>query len=97
MCKDCIKEKVVDILSKIFYYKSVDKDLIEYVDLIDDLEIDSISFISMLVEIESAFGITIPDDFLLVNYFSTVEDIVNLVKSMLEAKEQTMEECNGEN
>ena len=55
-------------------------------DLIDDLGMDSITFISIVVEIESQFDIEISDDMLLLENFKCVDDIVSIVESALSRK-----------
>lgn len=59
----------------------VETDVLEYADLIDDLGMDSITFISIIVEIEDMFGITIPDDKLLIENFRNVDEIVRLIEN----------------
>ena len=47
-----IKKELINLVSTLFADKGFDVDIIEYVDLIDDLGMDSITFISLIVEIE---------------------------------------------
>ena len=49
--------------------------------MIDDLGMDSITFISIIVEIEDMFGITIPDEMLLIENFRNVDEIVRLIEN----------------
>ena len=58
----------------------------EYIDLIDDLAMDSITFISFIIEIEAYFGIEIPNDLLMMENFKYVEDVVLIVKNELSKK-----------
>lgn len=81
-----IKEKLIGKLAELFADANIDTDLLEYVDLIDDMGMDSLTFISIVVEIEVMFEITVPDDALLMDSFRRVEDIVELVANELEAK-----------
>ena len=55
-------------------------DLIEYVDLIDDLGMDSMIFLSVIIELETTFDIIIPDDLLLMENFREIDTIVDIVK-----------------
>ena len=63
MTTETIKQEVIELISELFKDKGFDIDIIEYVDLIDDLGMDSITFISIVVEVEAHFGIEVPDDF----------------------------------
>ena len=80
MTTELIKQEVVGLISEIFKDKGFDIDIIEHVDLIDDLGMDSITFISIVVEIEAHFGIEVPDDMLLLEYFKCVDDIVAVIE-----------------
>lgn len=81
MDKNEIKSKLVDMLAVLFSDNGVDKDVLEYADLIDDLGMDSITFISIIVEIEDAFEIIVPDDMLLMENFRNVVLIIQIIKS----------------
>ena len=80
MTVEKLKTKVVQLVSELFANKEFDTDIIEYVDLIDDLGLDSITFISIVVEIEAKFSITVPDEMLLMENFRKIDDIVNVVE-----------------
>ncbi len=72
-----------------------DADIFEYVDLIDDLGMDSITFISIVVEIESMFEITVSNDMLLIEDFSNVDGIIQIIedtKSVGDENSSTQEE-----
>lgn len=79
MDREEIKIKLVELCSGLFQSSGVDTDLIEYVDFIDDLGMDSITFISLIVELEVCFSIIIPDDMLLMDNFKNVDDIVEII------------------
>lgn len=81
-----IKNELIKLVSELFQDKGIDPDLIEYVDLIDDLGMDSILFLSVIIELETTFGIIIPDDLLLMDNFSTIEKICSLVLQLIIAK-----------
>lgn len=78
-----IKAKVIDMLNNLFPNSGVDSDILEYVDLIDDLGMDSVTFISMVVEIESIFEIIVPDDMLLMENFRNVDGILAVIESAM--------------
>lgn len=86
MMTGTIKRELIELISELFKDKGFDIDIIEYVDLIDDLGMDSITFISIVVEIESQFDIEISDDMLLLENFKCVDDIVSIVESALSRK-----------
>lgn len=79
MLEDEIKNEVIALISELFAEKRFDTDIIEYIDLIDDAGMDSITFISIVVEIEARFDIIVPDDMLEMDRFRRVDDIVTLI------------------
>lgn len=89
MTKELIKSNLIDLCSEIFKESNVDTDLIEYVDYVDDLGMDSITFITLIVEIEARFDIVVPDDMLVIDYFRTTDDIVEII-----SREMTNMECS---
>lgn len=90
-----IKTEVIQIISELFKDKGFDTDIIEYADLVDDMGMDSITFISIVVELEAKFNITVPDDMLLMDNFKKVDDIVAVVEQEL-TKEPTETEDNAD-
>lgn len=83
MTTDEIKAEVINLISELFKDKGFDVDIIQYVDLVDDMGMDSITFISIVVELEAKFDITVPDDMLLMDNFKKVDDIVAVVENEL--------------
>ncbi len=83
MTTDEIKTEVINLISELFKDKGFDTDIIEYADLVDDMGMDSITFISIVVEIEAKFNIEVPDDMLLMENFKRVDDIVAVVGNEL--------------
>lgn len=73
MDREAIKNRLVYMIQKMFSDIGADKDILEYVDFIDDFGMDSITFISIVVEIEDIFGITIPDKELDMENFRSIE------------------------
>lgn len=86
MTTETIKQEVSELISKLLKDTGFDIDIIEYVDLIDDLGMDSITFISIVVEVESHFNIEVPDDMLLMDNFKKVDNIVNVIVNELDSK-----------
>ena len=91
MKTETIKQEVIELVSELFKDKGFDIDIIEYVDLIDDMGMDSITFISIVVEIEAHFGIEVPDDMLLLENFKCVDDIISVIENGLSKKLQGSE------
>ena len=91
MMTETIKREVIELLSEIFKDNGFDIDIIEYVNFIDDLGMDSITFISIVVETESHFDIEITDDMLLFENFRCVDDIVSIVENALSRKLEGLE------
>lgn len=69
MEKQQIKEQLFPILSKVFFNIQMCSDRINTIDLIDDLGMDSVTFITLIIEIESHFQITVADEYLLFDHF----------------------------
>ena len=88
MNRDEIKEKLIALCAEIFKDSNVDTDLLEYVDFADDLGMDSITFITLIVEIEATFDITVPDDLLLMDNFKNMDDVIKVVAEQLPKKRQ---------
>ena len=91
MNRDEIKEKLISLCAEIFKDSNVDTDLLEYVDFADDLGMDSITFITLIVELEAAFDITVPDDLLLMDNFKNMDDVIKVVAEQLDEKTKEKE------
>ena len=83
MNREEIKEKLIALVAVIFQNFDVDMDLLEYVDFEDDLGMDSITFITLIVEIEEHFGIVVPDEIILMENFKTIADVTRIVAQCL--------------
>ncbi len=81
-----LKTELISLISELFNNNGFDIDIIEYADLVDDMGMDSITFISIVVEIEAKFNITVPDDLLSMDNFRKVDDIVKIVENELSLK-----------
>lgn len=80
--KKCeIKTKLIDMLDNLFLSPYLQPNILEHVDFIDDLGMDSLSFISIVIETESTFDITIPEEMLLMENFRTVDRIIEIVEN----------------
>ena len=74
------------MLNNLFPDSGVDTDILEFVDLIDDLGMDSMIFISIVIEVESTFDITVPDEMLLMENFRNVDEIIKIVENEINSK-----------
>ena len=81
-----IKEKIIGIMSGLFSDSGIDTDILEYVDLIDDLGMDSINFVSLIIELETTFDVQIPDEWLLMERFRTFSQIYSAVDALINEK-----------
>lgn len=93
MEKSEIKAKILEILSNLFQNTGIDTDVLEYVDLIDDLGMDSVNFISLIVELEAEFDIQIPDEWLLMDKFLECSSILSAVEELIVQKETEGDGC----
>ena len=73
MDKSNIQNILADLIYDLFAVRKIDKDIIPYVDLIDDLGMDSITFISIII----------PDEKLLLEEFRTFDNVLNIVSELL--------------
>lgn len=80
-------------MSNLFQNSDVDTDVLEYVDLIDDLGMDSVNFISLIIELEAEFDIQIPNDQLLMDKFREYSSIYSIVDELLISKEKEVSVC----
>lgn len=87
MEREVIIRKIIKIIAELLPNQLSESDLIQYADLIDDLGMDSITFISILVKIESCFEIIITDDLLILENFRCVDNIATIVENELINKE----------
>lgn len=83
MKKSEIKEKLIEALVNLLPNTGIDRDMFECVDLIDDLGMDSITFISVVVEIERTFEIIVPDEMLVEDSFRNIDKILAIIENQL--------------
>lgn len=89
-----IKSKLIDLCSEIFQNSGVDADLIEYVNFVDDLGMDSITFITLVIEIEDCFEMIVPDDLLTIENFENLDNVVDII--FTELKNENEGDCNDQ-
>lgn len=93
MEKNEIKERVIKILSDIF--QEVDADIIEYADLIDDLGMDSMTYVTVLIETETDFNIEVPDEALLMENFRNADLITDILDRVINIQSTSEMEAGG--
>lgn len=81
---DEIRLAINDYIIHMFDESGVDRDNITKLDFLDDLGLDSIKFISMIVDFEKTFNVTIPDEKLHLNNFRTVDKIYETIMEEIE-------------
>ncbi len=87
MNKNDIKNKLMKILKDSFNMSA--NISIEGLNFVDDLGMDSVSFISLIIEIETSFRIIIPEELLIMDYFCSFNDCYNnLCKIICPANEE---------
>ncbi|MDG0875632.1 acyl carrier protein [Paenibacillus thiaminolyticus] len=79
MDKQIIKEKIYNIISK---YSPVGE-IHGSMTLIEDLRIDSLSYIAILTKVEDEFKLQFPEDDLNITSEFTLSDFIGLIESML--------------
>lgn len=85
MNSETIRMKMLKICNDVFQ-TTFDEELstgFEYFDLVDDLGMDSIMFITLIVEIEDSFDIIIPDELILMENYKSVEDFMMIIEQSL--------------
>lgn len=61
------------------------------INIFDDLGYDSIKFIQLIVDLEEYFKVEIDDDMLLMENFSTIKQITDLILNLIDDKSKIME------
>lgn len=74
--KNNIKTRLVRIIKDSFAEFDLDESSIQAIDLIEDLGMDSVTFITIVIQIEEEFKITIPDELLLMENFKNINLIM---------------------
>lgn len=86
MSTETIKQEIVELVFESLHSQGFEIDVIDHIDLINDLAMDSLAFISLVVEIEAYFGIEIPDELLLIENFKCIDNITSIVSKELSKK-----------
>ena len=75
-----IKDKISEILSVLFKGEGVESDAFGQYNLIAELGLNSIRFMLLVVELEKYYNFVIEDDFLSMENFQYLDDIVKIVR-----------------
>lgn len=86
--KDKIMEKIKDIIMNDIPRNKERDEINENSLLIDDLELDSVSLMKLIVDIEEAFSIEFSDEFLLISILTTVGSLADYVTSLEEQRNE---------
>ena len=83
-----IMDKLLTILTIQYRESGFQFKKLEYLDLVDDLGMDSITFISIVIEIEEQFSIKIPENELLIENFKTIDNIYHIIEKCVGTKDK---------
>lgn len=84
MEKSKIEEKILEVLETLNI--SVENYPNEDIDLVDCIE-DSVHFVTLVVSLEEALDVTIPDDFLQMDNFHSLNGLVSMLTELVLAGE----------
>lgn len=84
-----MRNRIIEVLNKCGIMLSNDEEYINYE------FVDSLMFVSMVVEIEKEFAIRIPDDFLLIERLQCVTSIEILIKDQFKKNEKRIKNSNN--
>lgn len=89
MSRNEIKAILTQLIKRqLFLLEYVGDENFEEMDIIDGLGVDSIAFISIIVEIENEFDIVIPAENLIMENFRKLDDIVEIIFDQIQIKSQ---------
>jgi acyl carrier protein len=80
-----IKNAVITVVRDHLFDIEITDEQLEVCDLIDDLGLDSITFIAIVVELESALNVTLDDENLVMSNFKTIDNICTALSQGKEA------------
>lgn len=85
MNREMIKQRLSEICKRVFVLHDLLVN-IECIDLIEDLGMDSITFITLIVEIEDCYAIILPDDSILMENFRNANQIISMIEQCVREK-----------
>lgn len=78
-----IKSELFNLCRMVFVDAKYDQEMFEYLDFVDDLAMESLEFVTLIVQIESCFDIQIPDELISMDNFRNMDDIANIIYNRL--------------
>ncbi|MCD8315098.1 MAG: acyl carrier protein [Firmicutes bacterium] len=85
-----IKSAVAGVISEVFAEKKIEPGMIDTVDLVDDFGMESITFISLIMALETKFVIRIPDAMIKAENFQKIDDIVGIIECELTKQKEML-------
>ena len=83
MTREEIKQNLIKVLSNNISENKTNEYDYENINIIDEYDIESLTFISIIIDLEHIFNVIIPDDLLQMDEFSDFNNIVNILDSLL--------------
>lgn len=78
-----VKEKLIQLIPNLFKDNGFEVKDIETCDLVEDLGMDSLIFMTLIVELEEVFELNIPDELLLVENFNRFDKILHIIATVV--------------
>lgn len=78
-----IEKKILKIINDIYGDIILENLSNKEINLVEDLEFDSIKIVTLIVEIEYIFEIIIPDEYLDIKNIANISNLVVLIEKML--------------
>ena len=75
-----ISSPLKQLLMQLFEEKGCTDSNMEVINFFEDLMLDSMDFMSLVLEVESVFNVEIPIDKLSMQHFNRIEDMVNIIE-----------------
>lgn len=79
-----IRNRIIECLDRVGILVEAEEDDVN----VNDYGVDSISFISFIVEVEKEFNVEIPDGYLYVDVLQSLNGFVHLVEQLVEQREK---------
>ena len=76
-------QKLIEIINKYSPNLLVIEDITDELDLVEDLGMDSMSFVQLVIDIEAEFKIEFPDEKLLIDYIKKIKNLRECITNQL--------------
>ena len=97
MKKDNIRSAVAEVISEVFAEEKFESGMIDTVDLVDDFGMESITFISLIMALETKFVIRIPDAMIKAENFRKIDNIAIIVEGELTKQKEMLSDTRDGN